>query len=267
MAFRNNAFSALAVDSDDDESPTVETTVETTVKIPMAAPAPAPMAAPAPTASKKTKRRQWLPLDLGAVSNQARDHRARVQQTRGRRAVTSATIVASGPAPKFVRKFVNGRSVLIQVNKVAPAKVAIDADSFPAVLGTVPVPTRVSGSWATGVQSIREAKNLPDPAIAKRQHELSKTVWLKRQRAARVTASTGYDDYDESDDDEVEMINDDGLEIINEADLVGTLDDYEDVPEDVAVADESVYASVMDGGESPSLRRVLHDDTNNDDWW
>jgi hypothetical protein len=246
MTLRNNSFSALAVDSD---TMTISTTVkmdESLVKTPL------------PASPKKTRGRQWQPVDLGAVSSQPRDHR----QTRGRRAVTSATIVASGSAPKFVRKLVNGRLVLVQINKVAPAKVTIDEDSFPAVL-PVSAPTRVSGSWATGVQSIRKASDLPDPAIAKRQREHAKTVWLKRQRAAEVVTSNGYDvgfsvneleTNDGLDGEAYELETIVGLEL-----EVGALD--------VPVADTSVYAPVMDGEEKDSLRRVvLHEAAADDDW-
>jgi len=247
MAHRN-AFSVLAIDSDD-ESPT---TPAVATAMAMATPATAvtttatPATAVTATATKKTKRRsQWQPLDLSAVSDQPRAQ----TRSRTRRAVTSATIVASGSAPRFVRKLVNGKPVLIQVNKAVPAKVTIDPDSFPTVLGTQGVPTKVSGSWTSGVQTIREAKSLPDPSIAKRQHKLAKELWLTRQRAARVV--TYYDDVSGD-----ELINDDDLEIMDEDDLDGNLDDYEDAPDPV---DESVHAPVME-------EDVVHDAAA-DDWW
>jgi len=184
----------------------------------------------------------------------------------------------SAPAPKFVRRLVNGRPVFVRVMEPRAQAAAPDVDSFPT-LGAASAP-KVSGAWASGVQPILDAKEAPDPAIAKRQREYAKSLWLKRQRAARATSGViDYDDEAPIDDDlglddevefGVEFGVEPGVELEVEPDAVlepGSIEFDELDQGPLANEPAYTYASVRDGEETDSLRRVVTIIDDDSDWW
>lgn len=172
----SNPFLALATLTDDSEDETIpQTPVRATEPV-------------APLAPKKRVKKRPVKVPLSEIlsspsarpSQQRKGKKNRVTYRRnaaGQLVAPSGAVAGRGPA--------------------SSRRVSFKADDFPSFGGSVSGPV-VSGTWTSGIDGVVAAKDLPDPAIARRQEAERRRVFLARQRAA--AHAQGYVEY--SDDEE-----------------------------------------------------------------
>lgn len=211
-----NMFNALAVDdaasSSEDEAPVQQrtSTTRTRVQPRPSTPKTETSVVEAPPAPRKRRKGKGVPLDLSKIPDRKRPPAAMASRVVGGKG-------GKGSKPKTTyRRLKDGTVVKVSADgtvvpissrgttgtksrKAAPQQ-APQPQDFPSLGGASAALSPASiGSWAQGIQTVLEARDLEDPAVTKARKAEKRAAWLLQRRREQRNQLVLDDDGEEED--------------------------------------------------------------------